>query len=620
MNINGVGSGSSGTDYSRITGLATGMDIDGMVKGMLARDRARMDKVGQDRQYLQWQQEAYVDIIKDLKDFNNYFDILKSDNMIGSSNYTGTKVVSSKENVLNATTLPGAVKGLYEVKVANLAESAKSQGSFSPLNSGKITNTNGADWQNKTITFSVDGKEIKITLDNMVNPDGSAAATTLDGIVQKIQEKINTTELKDKLTLSAENGTIHFQGAGSQDIVLKDTTLKNLAALKDKSITSFNRNSKLSDLGITAGNFKVTVKGTEFTVNIDNTKSIDDIVTDIKNTQLPSGESLGNFINVSFSDLTKKLTIESKYTGSKEALTITSGTSNFADKTGLTGEFTGINAKVSIKAPGETAFVEVEKESNNFNIDGMSYNLIKPTGAESIELTVTSDATASVDKFKKFIEKYNALVEKINTKVSEKKEYKFKPLTEEQRKSMKEDEIKSWEEKAKQGMLKRDGDLSQILSDLRSSVYNAVEGSGITMTELGITTTSKYMDGGKLEIDETKLKAALENKGDLVQKLFTKTGDKYESQGVFTRFKKIINDNIGFDGILIKKAGSKDTRWVSENDLSKRITEKNTVLKDLERKFFAKQEALYRRFATLEKNMNSLNSQSNWLNSQMGAS
>lgn len=185
---------------------------------------------------------------------------------------------------------------------------------------------------------------------------------------------------------------------------------------------------------------------------------------------------------------------------------------------------------------------------------------------------------------------------------------------------MKEDEIKSWEEKAKQGMLKRDGDLSQILSDLRSAVYNAVEGSGITMTELGITTTSKYMDGGKLEIDETKLKAALENKGDLVQKLFTQTGDKYESQGVFTRFKKIINDNIGFDGILIKKAGSKDTRWVSENDLSKRITEKNTVLKDLERKFFAKQEALYRRFATLEKNMNSLNSQSNWLNSQMGAS
>lgn len=620
MNINGVGSGSSGTDYSRITGLATGMDIDGMVKGMLARDRARMDKVGQDRQYLQWQQEAYVDIIKDLKDFNNYFDILKADNMIGSSNYTGTKVVSSKENVLNATTLPGAVKGLYEVKVANLAESAKAQGSFSPLNSGKITNTNGADWQNKTITFSVDGKEIKITLDNMVNPDGSAAATTLDGIVQKIQEKINTTELKDKLTLSAENGTIHFQGAGSQDIVLKDTTLKNLAALKDKSITSFNRNSKLSDLGITAGNFKVTVKGTEFTVNIDNTKSIDDIVTDIKNTQLPSGESLGNFINVSFSDLTKKLTIESKYTGSKEALTITSGTSNFADKTGLTGEFTGINAKVSIKAPGENAFVEVEKESNNFNIDGMSYNLIKPTGDESIELTVTSDATASVDKFKKFIEKYNALVEKINTKVSEKKEYKFKPLTEEQRKSMKEDEIKSWEEKAKQGMLKRDGDLSQILSDLRSAVYNAVEGSGITMTELGITTTSKYMDGGKLEIDETKLKAALENKGDLVQKLFTQTGDKYESQGVFTRFKKIINDNIGFDGTLIKKAGSKDTRWVSENDLSKRITEKNTVLKDLERKFFVKQEALYRRFATLEKNMNSLNSQSNWLYSQMGAS
>lgn len=620
MNINGMGSGSSSTDYSRITGLATGMDIDGMVKGMLARDRARMDKVGQDKQYLQWQQEAYVDIINNLKEFYNYFDILKADNMISSSNYTGTKAVSSKENMFNATTLPGAVKGLYEVKVANLAENAKSQGSFSPLNSGKITNTNGADWQNKTITFSVDGKEVKITLDNMVNPDGSAAATTLDGIVQKIQEKINTTELKDKLTLSSENGTIHFQGTGSQNIVLKDTTIKNLASLKDKSITSFNRDSKLSELGITTGDFKVTVRGREFTVNIDSTKSINDIVTDIKNTQLPSGESLGNHVNVSFSDLTNKLTIESKYAGSKEALTITSGTSNFADKTGLAGEFYGVNAKVSIKAPGESDFVEVERDSNNFNIDGINYNLVKPSGDEIIELTVISDATASVDKFKKFVEKYNALVEKINTKVSGKKEYKYRPLTEEQRKSMKEDEIKNWEEKAKQGMLKSDGNLSRILSDLRSAVYNTVEGAGITMTELGITTTSKYMDGGKLEIDENKLKAALESKGDLVQKLFTQTGDKYESQGVFTRFKKIINDNIGTDGTLIQKAGYKDTRWVSENDLSKRITEKNTVLKDLERKLFAKQESLYRRFAALEKNMNNLNSQSNWLNSQMGAS
>lgn len=519
MNINGVGSGSSGTDYSRITGLATGMDIDGMVKGMLARDRARMDKVGQDRQYLQWQQEAYVDIIKDLKDFNNYFDILKADNMIGSSNYTGTKVVSSKENVVNASTLPGAVKGLYEVKVANLAESAKAQGIF-----------------NKT-----------------------------DG-------------------------------------------------------TSFNRDTKLSDLGITSGDFKVTVKGKEFTVNIDNTKSIGDIVNDIKNTQLPSGESLGNYVNVSFSDLTKKLTIESKNTGKNETLKIQEGTSNFASKSGIQGDFIGVNAKVSIKAPGEKDFVDVEKETNNFSIDGISYNLVKPTGDESIELNVTSDATASVDKFKKFVEKYNALVEKINGKITEKKEYKYTPLTEEQKKSMKDDEIKNWEEKAKQGILKRDNNLTQILGDLRSSLFKAVEGSGISMTELGISTTANYMDGGKLQIDETKLKDALENKGDLVQKLFTQSGNTSETQGVFTRFKNILNENIGYDGTLIKKAGYKDTRWAGENDLSKKINNKNNVLKELERKLFTKQEALYKKFAMLEKNMNNLNSQSNWLYSQMGAS
>ena len=62
MNISS--SSSSSADYGRITGLASGLDIDGLVESMLSNDQARVDKAKQAKQTLEWQQEAYVDIIK----------------------------------------------------------------------------------------------------------------------------------------------------------------------------------------------------------------------------------------------------------------------------------------------------------------------------------------------------------------------------------------------------------------------------------------------------------------------------------------------------------------------------------------------------------------------------
>jgi len=59
--------GAGGGSMMRITGMATGLDVDAMVKKMMLGEQAKVDKVAQERQTIVWKQEAYQDIIKDIK-------------------------------------------------------------------------------------------------------------------------------------------------------------------------------------------------------------------------------------------------------------------------------------------------------------------------------------------------------------------------------------------------------------------------------------------------------------------------------------------------------------------------------------------------------------------------
>lgn len=57
---------------------------------------------------------------------------------------------------------------------------------------------------------------------------------------------------------------------------------------------------------------------------------------------------------------------------------------------------------------------------------------------------------------KTFVDDYNKIMDKIYDLVTEKKDSDYPPLTEAQKEEMSEDEIKDWEKKAKQGILRND--------------------------------------------------------------------------------------------------------------------------------------------------------------------
>ncbi|OPJ60881.1 flagellar filament capping protein FliD [Clostridium oryzae] len=408
---------------------------------------------------------------------------------------------------------------------------------------------------------------------------------------------------------------------------------------------------------LTAGDLSIKIGDKTFNVNVTSTMTMDDFINSLKNTY-SGDDALTNHVNINYSQLTGKLSLETKDTGFTAEMQI-SGTA--AGIFGGAATSNGNDAVVYITEPGMANPVKKTESSNKFTIDGVTYNLQSPSPTDSASsstlvppiteegitekggvvynttrasdgtltttmygqsnISVKANADDSYKKIKAFFDDYNTLIGDINTKLTEKKDSDYQPLTDAQKKDMTEDQITKWETKAKKGILRNDTVLSGMLTSLREAVYGTVKGAGLTNTQIGITTTSDYKNGGKIQIDESKLKDALENRADQVFDLFSQYSfngsSSDDTKGIIRKFGKIVDGVVGFDGTLIQKAGYTDTRWEVTNDLSKSITEQKKKITLMKENFAEKQQRYYNMFATLEANMNKLNSQSSWLSSAL---
>ncbi|MBV1821032.1 flagellar filament capping protein FliD [Clostridium cochlearium] len=558
--VNGVG----GYGGLKMGGLATGLETDDIIKKMLAGQQAKIDKAKQERQQIQWKQEMYRDIIKDVKDLQNtYFDIMSKDNLASEKAFYDYEVKSSNESVITASAGQGAIDGNYTVKVEQLATGAR--------------------------------------------------ATAALG---------NDTTKSTQLSVVAEQ-------------------LKNIGIENYKD------------------GFEIKVAGKTFKVNgLSDDSTVEDLVNAIKNAsdEDDSKEKLSNYVDVSFSEITKEFIIETKETGKDQTIEI--GGKNATEAGSIKK---GQDAKISVVTPkseknedGTYKSYEITNAKNNFTLDGITFNLkgISKEG-ETANLNVTKDVDKTFDRFKEFIDKYNSLVGNIKGKLTEKKAYSYKPLTEEQKKEMKEDDIKKWEEKAKQGILRNDPNLEKMLRELRGTFFASVDGAGESFgRHIGLDTTNDYKTAGQIKFTEggeEKFKKALLERPEDIMNLFTKKPDKnflkeiennkslsqaekdkkiYDNSGIFTRMDNILRNYVGAPGttlnnsILTKYANKQEdhstTGAIGANNLPDQIYRKDNLIKELDKKLREREERLYKQFATLEKAMTKYNAQAGWLSQQFG--
>lgn len=251
--------------------------------------------------------------------------------------------------------------------------------------------------------------------------------------------------------------------------------------------------------------------------------------------------------------------------------------------------------------------------TNSFTISGISYTLKKE--GTSATVSVTTDIDKAVENVRAFVDNYNATLAAVYSEVNEKYNRNYAPLTSEQKSSMSDDDIKAWEKNAKTGLLGNDSILRNLTSELRSNISNPI--NGITskynsMSAIGIT-SGKYFENGKLYLDETQLRTALQEDPSALSNIFATDGDSTAKDGVAVRLYdslKSAMDQINKSAGVV--AGSKDT----ESALAKEMAQLNKSITATTTRVSAMQERYYKQFDAMESMLQRMSQQSSWLSQQ----
>ncbi|MUG23699.1 flagellar filament capping protein FliD [Paenibacillus macerans] len=488
----------------RVTGLASGMDIDSLVQNMMKGKRAPLDKLIQQKQTLEWKRDYYKEINSQLVDFRN-----------------------------------------------NKLWGYKKEASLNPYKS--------------VVTGDTNAVSVKAT------PKASQVDMTIE---------------VDRLASQRSKTSVDSLGID----VTKRSTLSSLdpSRTDDKYVLTITR----------PGNDPVNL---EFSKS----DTIESVIRKI------NSDTKAN-VTAALDEATGKITLKSKEYGNQNVTFEGSLTEVFK----LTGAYEG-GVTSQVKVNGQS----LEYASNTFTLNGVEITLLGKTETDKPAVVSTkTDSDTIVETIKSFIKDYNAVLEKINGKLNEERFRKFPPLTDEQKKEMKEDDIKRWEEKAKSGLLRNDEILTGAVWNMREAVVTSgVEGTTINLSSIGIT-TGQYYENGKLILDEqgeAKLRKAVEENPDQVLELFI------GSDGTGGLFNKLYDDLAGPLEAISERAGtdkystSLTYAYDTESVMGKELKDVNQRISDLQKKLTDMETRYYSQFTAMEKAINKLNAQTQSITSML---
>ncbi len=540
----------------------------------------------------------------------------------------------------------------------------------------------------KSLTFSYNGKTADISMPkeeelaklvkgldtNDKTAVQKATDEVLDKIVESMQKQLDAAFGEGRIKVDKTNTTINEKGEVSGgELTFKtinpktkeeDTTstlsiasgnadVKYVFGVRDGVSNRVNMSRQIKDYGIkfegsevvkdengqpvkdkegndvTRGKTSIKINNVDIAVYEDDT--MNSLMERINNSEAG--------VKVTYQEAADKFTFTATQDGASGAIDITKGDTVeklFGIKEDINKR--GEDAIVAVKYAGSDDEVELIRGSNSFTIDGLTINvkgtfgykdgkLIEGDPDSVVGIDAQVDADSIVKGVKEMIDEYNAIIELVNKEVTTKPDRDYEPLTSEQKKELTDDEIETWEKKAKEGILYADSDIRGLSSDLRFIISG---GFAQELAEMGISTSSTYSDNGKITFDENKFRAALASNPERVQEIFANesvqntNGNGY-STGVATTLKNVLNKYVNTTGameskgILIRKAGSESSPMsVTENTIYKQLAEIKKKISSLQEQLETERDRYIKQFTSLETLISQMNSQSSWL-SQFGS-
>lgn len=233
---------------NRITGLATGLDVDSLVSTELSAYKSKITKQEQEKEILEIQRDMYRDVITQGSDFfNKYLDLTKDNCLISSKTYATTTFSSSNESAISAKAVSGsAIKDNYSVEVEQLASPAKVI-----IDANSLTNN--------TMVVNVGTKTVNIDLSSVIN---STSNNKNELLTSTLNNQLSTLGLK----------AVYSQISGG--VILETTSEGANQSFKLDGVEHKGENCKYSitnsagqKLTAESSSNKVTVDNIEFTFN-----------------------------------------------------------------------------------------------------------------------------------------------------------------------------------------------------------------------------------------------------------------------------------------------------------------------------------------------------------------
>ncbi|WP_064093078.1 flagellar hook-associated protein 2 [Rossellomorea aquimaris] len=445
-----------------------------------------------------------------------------------------------------------------------------------------------------------------------------------DGVMKKstYNQKSVTVSNPNDLAVKNINSTTDFSGTINIQSLATAATMYSSGQITQSDGAAFDSSKKLSDSFGLTGLQSIKVKA----VNADGTMATD--FTEI--TYTAEDESLDSLIakinaqtgvSVFYDSQTKKMSVMSKNTGNNTAgaeieLQGDLFTTHLKLDTDNDTAFANSRGSVGTNAKFTYNGMSTERSSNTFTINGFELSL-KNASNTNVTFSSQPDTEKILEKIVKFVDEYNKLIEKANGELNEKKYRDFQPLSAEQKESMNEKEIEMWEEKARSGTLRNDSVLSSAMNKMRIDLYTSVSGgvSGIDqLTQIGIKTSSNYLDRGKLIIDESKLRETISKDPNAIYEIFAKDGATSGEQGIARRLRETLKNTM--DSVETK--AGKSTSINNTFTLGRLLNNMDNQIDRFQERLMQVEDRYWRQFTAMEKAIQRANSQSMYLMQQFG--
>ncbi len=632
----------------RMTGLASGLDTESMVKELVSASSEKVNKIKQKKQDVEWKKEIWSGL--NTKIYNFYKTELSAFKTVSS--YNAKKAVASDETKVSVSVGANASNGTHSVSVEQTASSAYLTGDNIKIKGNSYTRYNDAGLATKFADMvDAQGANLGLASQKITISAGNGTIPALElelggsgdnGVesISALNAKLKATSGYENLQASLKDGKLVFTNSSEKTLddgtkageiytiesaalgmsgeveyekgdADSNTMSAGFAAKVKQDFTSadISGSTKLADLGIKVGT-TFSVNGKDFVV--DDKSTINDFTTAVS--------KMG--VSASFDAAQGRFYVNASKTGAANDFNITSSDASALEALGLGSGSKKVDARDAIIYYNG---VKYTGDSNTMTINGMTITAKAKTDTD-VNVEVSADTDAAYNNVKKFVKAYNELIDEMNKYYSE-KDAGYDALTEDERSKLSDTQIEKWEEKAKQGLLRRDSTLQTLLSDMRTMLNKGVQvtladGSTKTMSlaSIGIV-TGDYTENGKLHIlgdeddenyasQENKLRAALEGNDNLVSQIIGGTTD---NKGVGTQMYDYLRKSMTrIEGVRSTQTFYNDKTLDSEiDDYDEEIDKWEEKLQNLEDKY-------YNQFSKMEAAMAKMQSQQSYLSSLFG--